>query len=228
MKIKFGAIVVDGRGKVGGHVMSKNRGGAYMRTKVTPINPQTVDQLSVRSAFTSFSQSWRALAESARLAWNSAVSSFTKTDIFGDIKTPSGINLFMKLNMNLNTIGEAPLVTPPGLTDAPPVVEFTATADASPAAMSLAYAPTPVPADTSYVVEATPMVSPGKSFLKNQYRVIQVVPAAGVTPANVLAAYNAKFGALVAGYKIGIRIRAVSNVSGVSGLPFSQEVIVTA
>ena len=39
MKIKFGSEVVDGRGKIGGHVYSKNKGGAYKRTKVTPSNP---------------------------------------------------------------------------------------------------------------------------------------------------------------------------------------------
>jgi len=47
MKMKFGAIVVDGRGKIGGHVASKNRGGAYLRTKVTPSNPQTGYQAAV-------------------------------------------------------------------------------------------------------------------------------------------------------------------------------------
>jgi len=36
MKTLFGAIVVDGRGKLGGHVASKNRHGSYFRTKVSP------------------------------------------------------------------------------------------------------------------------------------------------------------------------------------------------
>jgi hypothetical protein len=49
MKVLFGAIVVDGRGKIGGHVMSKNRAGAFMRTKVTPINRKSSFQTGVRS-----------------------------------------------------------------------------------------------------------------------------------------------------------------------------------
>ena len=55
MKIKFGAIVVDGRNKIGGHVMSKNRAGAYMRTKVSPVNPRSLDQMSVRSRLSAIS-----------------------------------------------------------------------------------------------------------------------------------------------------------------------------
>ena len=49
MKIKWGALVVDGRGKLGGHVAAQNRGGSYLRTKVTPSNPQTTFQTGVRS-----------------------------------------------------------------------------------------------------------------------------------------------------------------------------------
>src|SRR4051812_170938 len=84
MKVKFGSLVVDGRGKIGGHVLSKNRGGAYMRTKVTPINPQTADQSTVRGTLTSLSQSWRALTQNQITAWNNAVQNFQSTDIFGD------------------------------------------------------------------------------------------------------------------------------------------------
>jgi len=44
MKIKFGSIVVNGSGKLGGHVYSSNRGGNYVRTLATPSNPQTPAQ----------------------------------------------------------------------------------------------------------------------------------------------------------------------------------------
>jgi hypothetical protein len=47
MKMKFGAIVTEGRGKIGGHVASKNKSGAYLRTKVTPVNRQSVAQSNV-------------------------------------------------------------------------------------------------------------------------------------------------------------------------------------
>src|SRR5690606_18792227 len=108
MKMKWGALVVDGRNKIGGQVASKNRGGSYLRTKVTPANPQTVAQSIVRSIFTVLSQAWRTLTQAQRNAWNAAVTDWQRTDIFGDIKSPSGFTLYMRLNQNLSLIGESP------------------------------------------------------------------------------------------------------------------------
>jgi len=50
MKTLFGAIVVDGRGKLGGHVASKNRHGSYFRTKVSPSQPASQYSANVRAA----------------------------------------------------------------------------------------------------------------------------------------------------------------------------------
>ena len=73
MKILWGALVVDGRRKIGGQVASKNRGGAYMRNKVTPVNPQTAAQTAIRNRLAGLSQAWRALTAAQRAAWNGAV-----------------------------------------------------------------------------------------------------------------------------------------------------------
>jgi hypothetical protein len=100
MKTKFGAIIVDGRNKIGGHVASKNRAGSYLRTKVTPTNPGTTYQVNVRNRLAGISTAWRALTEAQRKAWNVAVSNYARTDIFGDLKNPSGFNLHQQLNNN--------------------------------------------------------------------------------------------------------------------------------
>ena len=94
MKIKWGALVTDGRGKIGGQVASRNRSGAYMRNKVTPVNPQTDAQQRSRSILASFSEGWRGLTEAQRAAWNAAVSQFETTDVFGDTIQPTGKNLY--------------------------------------------------------------------------------------------------------------------------------------
>jgi len=226
MKIKFGSLVVDGRGKIGGHVASKNRGGAYLRTKVTPINPQTTRQSAVRSQLTGYAQGFRALGASVIAAWNSAVSAFTKTDIFGDIKTPSGINLYTKLNMNLEQVAGTPLTSPPLPGDVPAVDSVTLTADSSPQTLSLAFGPSPVPADTAWIVEATPGVSAGKSFVKSEYRQIGYIAAAATTPYNGLSAYQAVFGNLIAGQKVFIRATPINTSTGQRGLALATSTIV--
>jgi len=64
MKTLFGAIVVDGRGKLGGHVASKNRHGSYFRTKVSPSQPASQYSANVRARFTTISQAWRRASRS--------------------------------------------------------------------------------------------------------------------------------------------------------------------
>lgn len=226
MKLKFGAIVVDGRGKIGGHVASKNRGGAYLRTKVTPSNPQTTFQAAARNRLTAFSQGWRGLTQTERNAWNSAVGNFSSTDIFGDIKNPSGINLYVKLNSNLDEIGQAALTLPPLPEAVEPALTLAGAAAAGAGTFTATFTPTPVPANTSFVLRATAQVSPGKNFLKNEYRNLSVFGAGSVSPANIFAAYTARFGSLVAGQKIGISLTPVNETTGQKGTAITAEVIV--
>tara|TARA_R110000868_G_scaffold8547_2_gene44153 strand:+ start:398 stop:1081 length:684 start_codon:yes stop_codon:yes gene_type:complete len=106
MKIKYGSLVVDGSGKIGGHVASKGRAGSVLRTKVTGINPQSSAQNKSRALLGSLSTGWSNLTEGQRDSWNGAVKDYATTDIFGDIKTPSGFNLYVKLNANLIASGQ--------------------------------------------------------------------------------------------------------------------------
>lgn len=228
MKIKFGAIVTDGRGKIGGHVASKNRGGSYLRTKVTPSNPQTASQSSVRSRLTTFSQGWKGLTQAQRDAWNGAVSNFTSTNIFGDIKQPTGLNLYIKLNSNLAEITVAAITLPPLPSAVEGVSNLSATGAAGTPALSVVFGPSPVAVGDAFIVRATPQVSPGKSFLKNLYRNIDVLVAADTTPADILAVYVAKFGTLVAGQKIGIELVPINAITGQKGSALSTTLIVAA
>lgn len=228
MKIKFGSLMTDGRGKIGGHVASKNRGGAYLRTKVTPVNPQTSYQNVARARITDNSQDWRGLTQTQRNAWNAAVSNWQKTDIFGDLKTPSGLNLFVRLNSNITEANGTALTEPPlpGAVVGPLTVTLTSAAGTP--SFSVAWTGGAIPADTAWIVRATPQVSPGKSFVKSLYRNLAVLPAADTTPTSLLTEYNARFGTLVAGQKIFIEVIAVALLTGVKSTPVSTSVIVAA
>jgi len=226
MKLKWGALVVDGRGKIGGHVASKNRGGAYLRTKVTPVNKQSAYQLAVRNRFTGLSQGWKGLTPAQIAAWNAAVAGYAKTDIFGDVHQPSGFSLYQRLNNNLETCGEAALTTPPLPEAVGIVVAGALTATAAGGLLSQVIGAA-VPADTKVKVYATAPQSPGKSFVKSNYRLIQIVAAAAPSPLNLKAAYDLKFGSVgPAGQKIFVKLIAVNTNTGQEGTPSSSEAIV--
>jgi len=48
-KIQFGNIVADARNSVGGVVYSRNTWGAYIRQKVSPVQPRTPRQNEMRA-----------------------------------------------------------------------------------------------------------------------------------------------------------------------------------
>lgn len=213
-KIKFGAMLVDMRGKLGGHVFSRNRGGAYVRTKVTPTNPQTADQVAQRARLASFAQAWRALTESARLAWNGVVSQWSSTDIFGDIKNPTGSALHTRLNMNIDLAGGVPITVPPSPTGIATPSVISAVAETTPLALTVDFEPAVVPAGLALVVEATPPMSQGIYNANNQFRIIAVLPAASASGASILSQYTAKFGSLPLGQKIFFRLKFISLTTG--------------
>ena len=227
MKIKFGSIVADGRGKIGGHVMSKNRAGSYLRSKVTPVNPRSASQILVRNRLGSLSIAWRGLTAAQRIQWNSAVAGFAGTDIFGDLRKPTGFNLYQRLNNNLAQVGVAAISVPPLPVAVGSWTTFTPT-QAAGAATSIAYAPTPVPAGFNVVVRATAPISPGKTFVKSELRVIGFLAAAAATPYVATAAYAAKFGGPgLAGQKVFFEARYINIVTGQAGLPVQASCIVT-
>jgi len=228
MKTKFGSIIVDGRGKIGGHVASKNRGGTYLRTKVTPANAKTSFQTAVRNRFTEFAQGWRGLTQAQRDAWNTAVTNYARTDIFGDIRNPSGLNLYQRLNNVLASIGVASLVTPPLPSVVLNVVLSAVHAAVGVPAMSIDFAPT-VPANTDVKIFATAPMSAGKEYVKAEYRLIGKMVPADVTGHAILTLYVAKFGSTGSiGQKIFVKLVPVNITTGQEGSATVASVITVA
>lgn len=229
MKAKFGSFIVAGSGKIGGHVASKNRGGAYLRTKVTPSNPQTSSQSNVRNIFTSLSQAWKGLTEDQRNAWNAAVSNFQRTDIFGDLKSPSGINLFQRLNNNLTQIGEPTLTEPPLPSEVSSVAIVAVQAVIATNALTIDVTPLPLPMGSGYVVRASAPVSPGISYAKNLMRVVSIESAGNPGPIDITTGYALKYGGVgQAGQKIFVDILPINSTTGQSGSITSGSCIVGA
>lgn len=224
-KVKFTAFMADVRGKLNGTVFSKNRGGAYTRTKVTPSNPQTVAQTTVRQRLASLSASFRALTAAQILAWNNSVNDFLGTNVFGDTVKPTGLQLFVKLNANLLSIGLPVIDNPPAPTALSPLTATIASLTDTVFTAALGSITT----DETYVIEATAPVSPGRLFLKNEFRVITTVAGTGsaIPTQNIFTAYSAKFGAPVFGQRVGLRVKVISEVTGQAGVYVSDNDIVS-
>jgi hypothetical protein len=226
-KVKFSALISDMRNKLNGSVFAKNRGGNYLRTKVTPVNPQSVAQTAARVLLTTYSQSWRTLTEAQRASWNAAVNSWSTTDVFGDIKNPTGLQLYIRLNVNIELAGGTPLTEPPVPAGVEPVLDLSVDVDDSSQSVTLSDITTPVPANTALYVEATPGVSAGVSNANSQFRhITTLAPAAAVGA--VSAAYIAKFGAVQEGLKYFVRCKFINQLTGEVSQPLVASTIAVA
>jgi len=225
MKIKFGSFVVAGSGKVGGHVAATNRGGAYLRTKVTPLNPNTAAQAGARSLLASLSQAWAQLTDDQRKSWNGAVASYSKTDIFGDLRNPSGINLFVKLNANLSNAGLTLLTDAPEKVEVPFASIEVIDGNVTNEVLIITFTEN-VLDGVKCKVMATPAMSQGVNFVKSQLRVIGYL-----TPndyeIDVYGAYVAKFGAPSAGQNIVFSVAPIV-ATGQQGVAQTAKANITA
>lgn len=204
-KIKFGMMMTDARGKLGGQVFSKNRSGAYIRTKVTPSNPNTVRQSFIRALLASISANWSTLTDEVRAGFNNAVQDWSTTDIFGDARNPTGKNLFSRLNLNLENSGQAQVTSVPAKVEVE-ILEGTSV-ELDTASMTIVG----VSNLTSgvVVVSATAPQSAGTSFFKGKYRQIALLPATTLTTADFWDEYVAKFGAPALTANIGFEFKLV-------------------
>jgi hypothetical protein len=191
-KIKFGMMMTDASGKLGGQVFSKNRGGSYVRTKGIPTNPQNVAQMYIRGIFASLSSQWSALTEAQRTSFNNFVTDYGKTDVFGDVRNPSGKNLFQRLNQNLSLTAQTLVTT----CVAPSEVPF---ANISNAVIEIGNATAEInttgnTTGSKFLVFATPSLTQGTTFIKNKLRSIGYFDGGNGSVIDVQTAYVAKFG----------------------------------
>ena len=226
MKAKFGAIVVGGSGKLGGHVITKNRQGYAFRTKVTPINRRSTSQQGQRNTFTIYSQLWRGLTVAQRAAWDAAAPDFVKTNIFGDKYSPTGKNLYSLLNYNLAIVDGTALTTPPTMTSPTALTSLVFLVN-SHAAQTYTFEATPTAAGTVMAVYATRPLSAGVGSAGARYRLITTLAAATATCASSFTAYSAKFGAPVTGKKIFVKFVPIHSTSGIRGTAISVGGITT-
>ena len=217
MKVKYGTIIVAGSGTINGFVAANNKAGSYLRTKVTPVNPQTIAQNAVRNAFTASSQAWRGLTVAQREAWNSSTGDFMGTDQFGDSRSLSGFQLFTRINNNLRFVGETVITTPPVPTAVAAFTDLSLAVVKGTDAVTVTFEPA-IDAGDKVILSMTAGVSAGKSFVKSEYRKVDILTSAETSPHVATTEYETKFGDVPAiGRKVFVKLKTVNKATGLTG-----------
>lgn len=218
-KIQFGNIVADARNSVGGVVYSRNTWGAYIRQKVSPVQPRTSRQTEMRANLTELSKRWgTVLTEQQREAWRQFAAAFPIVDVFGNTISLTGIAAYQRVNRVRAILGLPPLDDPPANMDviAPESVELQIAYAGTPPALTFTVVFTPSPAPSGHHVEvwATKGLSPGRAFVSSELRLVSVSPAGQASPYDFTSQYLSRFGEPAAGQKVFVEVRFANSANG--------------
>jgi hypothetical protein len=192
-RVKYGAVIQDISGSVGGHTFQTNAYGATMRTKPKPPKSISTSQSARRAALLAVQAAWAGMSTADKSLW----------DLFGSFKYQgakkntgsilSGYNLFLKYNLIRYQFAGTILTT----------FAYTAVSPSSYASKLikgtsyLYYAPTPLTPDSSlmigiYLSTKTRILN---RFDKASVRFIRAITFVSGN-ADLTAYYLAVFGAL--------------------------------
>lgn len=141
-KISLSPLVVDIRNKIGDTVFSKWKGVNYARSRVTPSNPNTVNQQAVRDALRQLVKLWQNLGGVVTLCWAD----------FASGRSLSGFNAFVGDNADAQRAGTDITLTKAFGETA--LLTFGAATGAGGSEIDVTYTASPVPAGKKYIIVA--------------------------------------------------------------------------
>jgi len=97
--VKFGALVAEARGKIGGVVFSKNSTSHYVRNLTVPVNPNTARQQGIRAAIAFLTARWGdTLTKLQQDAWALYAANVVMKNKVGEDIYLSGFNHYIRSN----------------------------------------------------------------------------------------------------------------------------------
>lgn len=196
-------------GSIGGTTHSRNRFGAYIRSRSVPVNPNTARQVAVRNAVRSLTIAWQVtLSQAQRNAWDVYAANVSWVNKLGQSVNLTGLNHYIRCNTPRVQNGIARV-------DAAPVIFNLATAELALAATaSEATQDLTIDGDAAgaWIGEADAwqffsMGLPqngGIGFFGGPFRQVTATPGAGPPPFPVVIAAAFPF---AAGQRIWVRSR---------------------
>lgn len=110
---KPGPLVSEVRGKVGGVVFARNKGGAYIRNFAAPTQGQFEAREEAKGAFGYLANLWGDLDPVQREGWAAYGQAVPTINSLGEEQTLSGIAAFLRSNSILRRAGVAVRMDPP-------------------------------------------------------------------------------------------------------------------
>ena len=216
----------DIRGSVGDLTFSANAGGAYIRSKVTPMNPMTAKQLAARARLAALSSEFSTtLTDEQRQGWIDLAKLTPYTNIFGDKRYLNGVSMYVKVNSVLMLIGQPTLTNAPINLACRPLTLTVNTIPTTAAPIFNISVLATVSATESIIMYCTQSLPPAVNFVKNLYRVSFV--QAGAEGGALDMEFDPSIGTVNIGQKMHAMFMRVDHTTGgmTLGVPAEATII---
>jgi len=212
MLVKFGTIIVDGSGTIGGNVIQSGKAGKIMRTKVSPIQPINEYTIQIKDYFKQCQDKWNSFSSSIVDEWNVYATKYKYNNVFGDSKMLSGQQIFMKCCLNL-FLSNNPLFENAPENPTPGINVFMGISIVDTNSIILKFKEKPT--DTHLMrIKATPPLRSGISFYKNRLSSL-INQELFNTDIDITEIYSTRYRMPLIGEKIYFDWQVINTTSGI-------------
>ena len=223
-----GASVSEISGSIANVTYSRNRGGAYTKTKMIQTNPNSPAQVAARALTASAVAAWKLLSPAVQDAWIQFANTQESKPILSKRTKLSGYTAFIRFHITRNRFGLSGDPLPKIQEPFTNFFGFSFTTDTG--ALIASITGTNLDANVLVVFYLSDSVSPGRTSIPESKAVIMRFLAApnGVLTVNLSAFWVARFGPLSAagGNKIFCRIEIVNRLTAQAVALFRSSSIV--
>lgn len=206
------ALLTQGSGSLMGMTASHNRGGAYLRGRTIPTNPNTAQQQAVRNALSALQVRYAGVLTLAqRVAWQTYAVNTPVTNSLGDSILLTGQQMYVKCNTLRLQAGLTVVDAGPATTGLISLTLPVPTIAAAGTTASIAYTNTDSWANAvggALLVYSSRLVSATVNYFKGPYRYAGKV-AGAATPPTSPSVITLPFPIGATGTKLGFRFVAV-------------------
>lgn len=213
-KIKFGAVITDSRGHIGGITYKWSKDGNVAQRLVTPTRHMSPESSTARARFSSLSRRWWSiLTPTQRTAWRALAAANPRVNVWGDEFPRTGHMLYVGVNALLLQSGYPSVDTAPPSQTVTALSTLTLTTTA-PETATLTFTPSPIPANHVLYVRARANFSPGILPGASAMRFLLASAEDITSPYNIGTQWTTQFGPLTQGRQQAVQAALLNSSTG--------------
>lgn len=221
-RVEYGVIITDIIGSIGGVTFQHNRSGKIARLRPKTHKNPTSAQVDRQVKHAGILYSWQQLSGAQQGAWNDFADLHTKTNMFGDVKTLSGLNWYESVNLSRDLIGLGELIAPPAYNLPCAVPAYTVTINQTKIEINLT-APFDT-TDNALIIRATGPIPNTTTNFRGQWRFIKYEDTGVINDIDVTNLWKDIFTCIyppssnMLGFNIGIMLQTFRKTSGIQSV----------